>query len=141
MTDPLDFDGLVEMAAAALYRTEPEMDQPVDLDGRTTGPAFIVPWVTLCECYEPLAETVRQKARAILSAVLPHVLAGPREALVRTKSELAGVPSILRNPVWTMAENIRVAEERVNRALALREAALARIDKLTEGMSREGETG
>jgi len=81
MTDIPSRDALIEATAAALYRTSPEMDQPVDLDGRPTGHAFIVPWVTVCEFHAPLADKVRDDARAILTAILPHVLAGPREAL------------------------------------------------------------
>lgn len=95
MTD-LDFDGLVEMVAKA------------SCDHAGIDFAYY-------------SEPEKRRGRAILRAVLPHVLAGPREALKVAAPIIAGSgASEARRKVY---------------------AELARIDKLTEGMSREGETG
>lgn len=106
MTDPLDFDGLVEMGARAV----------LDLDLNADSESVI--------------------ARAILTAVLPHVLAGPREGLrpfaliaehdVRDteadRDRFKPMFTFNRAP-WIIIGDLRRAR-----------SELARIDKLTEGV-------
>lgn len=115
MTDPLDFDGLVEMGARVLAHNAGDDDM----------------------CWALYADD----ARAILSAVLPHVLAGPREVL----GPLASVADDYDDSEDDALRVLVDADFFVSRLLLgtfrRARAELARIDKLTEGMSREGETG
>lgn len=97
---PLDFDELVDLGAKAAFET---------LTNSLWSGAS-----------DPHIELFLQDARAILSAVLPHVLAGPREALGDAPKPNGPFPigvNTYHDWYW-------------NR----RESALARIDKLTEGM-------
>lgn len=104
MTDPLDFDGLVEVGARAI----PDLDR---------AQRFVI-------------------ARAILSAVLPHVLAGPREALEPLAQVSSFFPERYYQPPDAVAELVRRGEYARLEVGHLRRAAdeLARIDKLTEGL-------
>jgi len=117
MTD-LDFDGLVEMGARAAYEDD-------------AGDPRGVPWE---ELWDPVKAPYREDARAILSAVLPHVLAGPREAL----GPLASVADDYDDSEDDALRVLVDADFFVSRLLLgtfrRARAELARIDKLTEGM-------
>ena len=138
MTDPIDFDGLVEMGARAAYEDD-------------AGDPRGVPWE---ELWDPVKAPYREDARAILTAVLPRVLAGPREALGRVSNAkaLAGVRDLVagwngenrpdgpyteRHPSRlgaTLPKTNCGAVYELDEALVNARAELARIDKLTEGM-------
>lgn len=123
MTD-LDFDGLVEMACRGVYGST--WDGPPD---KMPGPEMKAVW--------------RKHVGKAVRAVLPHVLAGPREALgpfaliaehdvgdtEADRDRFKPMFTFNRAP-WIIIGDLRRAR-----------SELARIDKLTEGLSREGETG
>ena len=112
MTDPLDFDGLVGLVAGGIR--DALLDYGVNRETITNDPE------------------IGTLARAILRAVLPHVLAGPREALEGVTERYVDLAGSGDCGHWDPEEEIFVINAR---------AELARIDKLTVGMSREGETG
>ncbi|EJL36576.1 hypothetical protein PMI01_00951 [Caulobacter sp. AP07] len=67
----------VEALAAAIYNTNPCGDQETDLDGRPTGPGYLIRWDQMDEYNAKEAAKIREVARLIYEGRLADFLAPP----------------------------------------------------------------
>lgn len=75
----------VEALAAAIYNANPCGDQETDLDGRPTGPGYVITWDQMDEYAPKEAAQIREVARLISEGRLSDFLGRPAEAQARVE--------------------------------------------------------
>lgn len=60
---------MIERVARAIYEADPAEDQETDIDGRSLGKPYPIPWDSICEFDAPSVEVFRRMARAAFEAM------------------------------------------------------------------------